>query len=460
MKRTRVPLCLPRLAPRGFCRDTAIHTALILTGFVASALIASESAFGQTRELSGRGDLLDRIVAVVGDGVILKSQLDAETERVVARLRERKTELPPSGVLRQQILERLITQEVQLQRADRVGLRVSDEMLNDSLEEIAQRNNIAFSQLPDALKAQGIDYRDFRDEMRRDITMQMLRQRDVLARINISPRELDQFIARQERLPDPNAQYNLSHILVSVPTAASAEQVAARETRAQEAYDKLQSGTDFAQVAIAYSDSATNVEGGSLGWRKGAELPSIIAETIPSMKSGETTKPLRTPSGFHIFRLNEIRGGEQQAVVAQVHARHILLRTNDLEDDATVRQRLEKIRERVLVNKEDFGAIAAVTSQDTGSAAENGDLGWAGPGTFVPEFEQQLDSLSENEISKPFQTKYGWHLVQLLGRRMHDATDDVRRQRAYAALREAKAEEETELWIRRLRNDAYVETRL
>jgi peptidyl-prolyl cis-trans isomerase SurA len=427
-----------------------------------AALLATSSAplFAQTRELSSRGELIDRIVAVVGEGVILQSQLDLETDRIAARLKERKTELPARSVLRQQVLERLVVQEVQLQRADRVGIRVSDEILNGSLEEIAQRNNIPFSQLPTTLAGQGIDYREFRDEMRRDIAMQMLRQRDVIARINISPRELDQFLTRQEKMPDQNAQYSLSHILISVSTTTTSEQLTAREARAKEAYEKLKSGTDFAQVAVAYSDSATNVEGGSLGWRKGAELPSIVSELIPTMKAGDVTQPIRTPSGFHIFKLNETRGGEQQAVVSQIHARHILLRTNDLEDDSTVKQRLEKIRERILVNKEDFGAIAAVTSQDPGSAAEGGDLGWAGPGSFVPEFEQQVDALSENEITQPFKSKFGWHIVQLLGRRVHDATDDMRRQRAYAALREAKAEEETELWIRRLRNDAYVETRL
>ncbi len=431
----------------------------ILSGLALLAL-ASGTSFAQTRELSSRGELLDRVAAVVGDGVILQSQLDAETERIVARLRERKTELPPRGVLRQQVLERLIVQEIQMQRADRVGIKVSDEMLNSSLEEIAQRNKIQFSQLPQTLAAQGIDYRDFRDEMRRDLTMQMLRQRDVISHINVSPRELEQFLARQEKLPDQNAQYNLSHILVTVPTAASTEQVAAREARAREAYKKIESGTDFAQVAVAYSDSSTNIEGGALGWRKGAELPSIVAELIPTMKQGDVTQPIRTPSGFHIFKLNDIRGGEQQAVVSQVHARHILLRTNDLEDDSTVKQRLEKIRDRIVNGKEDFAAIAAVTSQDPGSATEGGDLGWAGPGTFDPEFEKQLDALNENEITQPFKTKFGWHIVQLLGRRVHDATDDVRRQRAYAALRDAKAEEETELWIRRLRNDAFVEIRL
>lgn len=436
-----------------------ISIRLSLLTFAASCLIGT-SAMAQTRELSSRGELVDRVAAVVGDGVVLMSQLDNEVERITVRLRENKTELPPRNVLRKQVLDRLIVQEIQMQRADRIGMRVSDEMLNEALQEVAQRNNITFSQLPEALRQQKIDYREFRDEVRRDLTLQMLRQRDVFSRINVSPRELDQFIARQQRLPNQNAQYSLSHILVSVPVSATTEQLAARETRAKEAYQKIKDGSDFAQIAVAYSDSGTNVEGGSLGWRKGAELPSIVAELIPKMAAGDVTEPIRTPSGFHVFKLNEIRGGEQQAVVSQVHARHILLKTNDLEDDNTVEQRLTNIRERIVSGKEDFSAIASVTSQDPGSAADGGDLGWAGPGTFVPEFEKQVDALQENDITKPFKSKFGWHIVQLLGRRVHDATDDMRRNKAFAALRESKAEEETEIWLRRLREDAFVETRL
>jgi peptidyl-prolyl cis-trans isomerase SurA len=434
--------------------------------FAAIALVAAACAvtcgvtFAQTRELSTRGELVDRVAAIVGDGVVLTSQLDSEVERITARLRENKTELPPRNVLRKQVLERLVVQEIQMQRANRIGMRVNDEMLNEALQDVAQRNNISFSQLPAALQAQGLDYRDFRDEIRRDLTLQMLRQRDVLARINISPRELDQFMARQQKLPNQNAQYSLSHILVSVPVSASTEQLAAREARAKEAYTKIKGGEDFAQLAVSYSDSGTNVEGGSLGWRKGAELPSIVAEVIPKMAPGDVTEPIRTPSGFHLFKLNDIRGGEQQAVISQVHARHILLKTNDLEDDSTVEQRLSNIRERILSGKEDFAAIASVTSQDPGSAAEGGDLGWAGPGTFVPEFEKQVDTLQENDITQPFKSKFGWHIVQLLGRRVHDATDDMRRNRAFAQLRESKAEEETEMWLRRLRDDAFVEYRL
>ena len=433
--------------------------ARILAALAVSSALAS-GAFAQTRELSSSGLLLDRIAAVVNDGVVLMSQLDAQTEEVAERLRQQNTEPPPRNVLRKQILERLVVEEIQVQRADRLGIQVSDEMLNSAVADVARRNNIGFAELPQALAQQGVDYRDFRDEIRRQMTLQLLRQRDVLGRINVSPRELEQFMARQQNAPDRNAEYNVSHILVSVPVTATPEQIAAREARAREVHGKAAAGEDFAQLAVAYSDSSTNIEGGSLGWRRGSQLPSIVAEQVAGMKAGEVSEPIRTPSGFHLFRLNEIRGGVQQAVVSQVHARHILLRTSELEDDQTVEQKLKDIRERVVTGGEDFAAIAAVTSQDPGSAADGGDLGWAGPGTFVPEFEKQIESLQENEITQPFKTQYGWHIVQLLGRRMHDATEDVRRQRAFAELRESKAEEETELWLRRLRDEAFVEYRM
>jgi peptidyl-prolyl cis-trans isomerase SurA len=432
---------------------------LRLCALSLALLLGAQSAFSQTRELSSEGALLDRIAAIVNEGVVLASELDAQTEEVIQRLREQKTELPPRNVLRRQILERLVIEEVQMQRADRLGIQVTEEMLNGTVADVARRNNIPFDQLPQALAQQGIDYRDFRDDMRKQMTLQLLRQRDVLGRINISPRELETFLSRQQNAPDRNAEYNVSHILISVPVTASPEQIEARDARAREVFEKAQAGEDFAQLAVTYSDSSTNIEGGSLGWRSGAQLPSIVAEQVVKMKPGEVSEPIRTPSGFHLFRLNEMRGGVQQSVQDQVHVRHILLTTNELEDDQTVRQRLATIRERVLKG-EDFAAIAAVTSQDTGSAAEGGDLGWTGPGTFVPEFEKRVQALSENEISEPFQSEYGWHIVQLLGRRQHDITEDMRRQQAYAQLREAKAEEETELWIRRLRDEAFVDYRM
>ncbi|HEY4646128.1 MAG TPA: peptidylprolyl isomerase [Steroidobacteraceae bacterium] len=422
-------------------------------------LAAAVQAHAQTRELATSGVLLDRIAAIVNDGVVLKSELDEQVGLITRRLAEQRTELPPANVLRQQILERLVIQEVQLQRADRAGIKVSDEMLNNALKDVAEKNGMTLDQLPRALEAQGINYAAYRDSLRKEMTITLLRQRDVLARIIVTPREIDQFLEQQQGSAAENLDYNVSHILLSLPEAAPPGQLEEVTARAEDVVRRAREGEDFAQLAVTYSNSQTALEGGQLGWRKGTQLPSFIADLVGTMEPGQVSDPVRTPSGFHIIRLNETRGAEQQVMVNQVHARHILMTTNELQDDETVRQKLNTLRQRIL-GGEDFAGLAATTSEDAQSATEGGDLGWQGPGTFVPEFEQVLDSLPEGEISAPFQTKYGWHIVQLLGRRVHDSTDEVRRQRAFAALRESKADEETELWLRRLRDESFIEYKM
>jgi peptidyl-prolyl cis-trans isomerase SurA len=420
---------------------------------------ASTAAFAQTREASSSGVLLDRVAATVNEGVVLSSELDEQIAQISERMRSQRVEMPPQNVLRQQVLERLVLQELQMQRAERAGIQVSDETLNNALRDIAEQNRIPLAQLPDALASQGLDYATFRDGMRRELAMQMLRQRDVIARIYVSPREIDQFLERQKKAPSERNEYNISHILIAVPQAASPEELAEAERKAREVYDKAQAGEDFSRLAIAYSNAQTALEGGSLGWRKGPELPTFLSESVAAMKAGDVTQPIRTPSGYHIVKLNEMRGN-QQVIVNQVHARHILIKPNELQDDATVEQKLNTIRDRILRNGENFAAVASVVSEDPGSASEGGDLGWAGPGTFVPEFERQLAQLQPDEISMPFRTQYGWHIIQLLGRRQFDNTADIMRQQAYQALRESKADEETEMWLRRLRDEAYVEYKL
>jgi len=375
------------------------------------------------------------------------------------RLQQQKLDLPPTNVLRQQVLDRLVLQELQMQRANRAGIKVSDEQLNNALNDVAETNKLKLADLPAALANQGIDYASYREGIRKEIALQILRQRDVIARINVSPREIDQFLERQKKMPSETNEYNVSHILVAVPQAATPGELEEAQKKADEVYQKATGGEDFARLAVAYSNAQTALEGGSLGWRKGPELPTFLGEVIATMKAGDVTKPIRTPSGFHVVKLNEIRGNTQ-VIVNQVHARHILIKPNELQDDATVQQKLVSIRDRILNKGENFTAVASVVSEDPGSAAEGGDLGWAGPGTYVPEFEKQLAQLQPDEISQPFRTQFGWHIIQLLGRRQFDTTDDVRRQRAFAALREAKADEETELWLRRLRDEAYVEYKL
>jgi len=425
---------------------------------LAAAFLAS-TAFAQTREASSSGVLLDRVAATVNEGVVLSSELDEQMLIISERLRQQKLDLPPTNVLRQQVLDRLVLQELQMQRANRAGIKVSDETLNNALNDVAESNKLKLADLPAALASQGIDYASYRDGIRKELSMQILRQRDVIGRINVSPREIAQFIERQKKMPSESNEYNVSHILVAVPQAATPEQLDEAQKKADEVYQKATGGEDFARLAVAYSNSQTALEGGSLGWRKGPELPSFLGEAIAGMKAGDVTKPIRTPSGFHIAKLNEIRGNTQ-TMVNQVHARHILIKPDELQDDATVQQKLISIRDRILNKGENFAAVASVVSQDPGSAAEGGDLGWAGPGSYVPEFEKQLAQLQPDEISQPFRTQFGWHIIQLLGRRQFDTTEDVIRQHAFQALREAKADEETELWLRRLRDEAYVEYKL
>ena len=423
-------------------------------GFATAAAAADVAA-----PLSKTGMLLERVVAVVNDGIVLQSELDEQIVTVSERLKQQKLELPPAAVLRQQVLERLVLQEIQMQRARKAGIRINDENLNSALGEVAQRNNITLAQLPEALTAQGIIYADYRETVRRELTISVLRQRDVLQRINVSPREIEQFLEKQKGRPSQDNEYNISHILIAVAQAATPQQLDEAARKATDVYERSKRGEDFAKLAVANSNSQTALEGGSLGWRKGPEIPTVLADLVIKLKPGEVSEPLRTPSGYHIVRLNEIRGADSQNVVNQVHARHILLKTTELQDDATIEQKLSAVRARI-VKGEDFGALAKVLSEDPGSGAEGGDLGWTGPGSFVPEFERTLDALKENEISQPFRTQFGWHIIQLLGRRQFDNSDELRRQRAFTQLRESKADEETELWLRRIRDDSFVEYKL
>lgn len=416
----------------------------------AAALPAAETA--------ANGVLIDKVAAIVNDGIVTESELGEQTGMIAARLQQQNTPMPDPEVLRKQVLDRLILQEIQLQRAARLGMKVSDEQLNAAMADIAQRNNIPLAQLPAALSQQGIDYPSYRDNLRKEMLLGGLRQRDVIAKISITPRELEQFIERQNKQPSAAKEYNVSHILIAVPEDANQAKVDELAKRADEVFERATTGgEEFGRLAVAYSNSQTALEGGSLGWRKGPELPTIFSELVVALQPGEVSKPLRTPSGFHIVKLNEVRlmgGGGMQS---QFHARHILMKTNELQDDATVRQRLDDIRQRVLKG-EDFAVFATSQSEDPGSAVDGGDLGWSGKGQFVPKFEQVIEALQIDEISAPFQTQFGWHIIQLLGRREFDTTEEVQRQQAFQQLRESKADEETELWLRRLRDEAFVDT--
>ena len=410
-------------------------------------------------ELSETGAMLDGIAAIVNEGVVLKSQLYKDTATIVARAQAQGMQLPPDDVLQQQVLERLIVEEVQLQRAERIGLQVSDQMLNEAILRVAQQNNIPFERLPEVLAQDGINYADYRRETRKQITLDQLRRIEVIGRISVAPREIQQCIDDLEDNVVVNSEYNLAHILISVPESATGEQIDAADAESSDIYRQLLLGADFSEMAVRHSDSQTGLEGGQLGWLKGDQLPTMFYNVVGDLQPGEVSTPVRTVSGFHIVRVNEMRSAVQRSEIEQVKVRHILITPNEIIDDQTAKQRLEDARKQ-LQEGADFGELAKLTSDDPGSANEGGEMGWAGPGTFVPEFEQVANSSELGVVSEPFRSRFGWHILEVMERRTYDNTEDLKQENCDLQIRNSKLANETELWLRRIRDEAYVETRI
>ena len=408
--------------------------------------------------LSRSGVLLNRIVAIVDDGVVLQTELDAQVDMITRQLREQGTQPPPRSTLEGQVLEQLIMQRIQLQRAARLQVRVSDAMLNNALSGVAARNGLTLGELPRAMESQGIDYGRYREEMRKEMIIDALRQRDVFNKINVSDREIQRFLARQESSAGDQIDYDLSHILIGLPSAPTPDDVAERQAKVNDIYRSLEAGEDFGEMAVAYSEGGAALSGGRLGWRKGAQLPLEFFDAIRDMAPGEFTQPIRNASGFHIVALNDVRGAEQ-ILELQSHTRHILISPNEVLDERAVQQKMTDILRRVRSGEQSFEDAARLESEDTYSAARGGDLGWNGPGAFVPVFEEQVARLSPGEISDPFRSPFGWHVVQLLDRQERDTTEEVRRQRAIEAIQASKEEQETAIWLRQLRDEAFVDVR-
>jgi peptidyl-prolyl cis-trans isomerase SurA len=425
-----------------------------------------QPAGAQDRELGAGGELLESVAAVVDEGIVLQSELSERLDLVMKNLERQQQEvppeqrrpLPPLSVIEQQVLEQLIVREVQLQRADRGGITVSDDMLNEALSRVASNLGYTLEELPAVLAAQGIDYAAYREDSRKDLLLEQLEQRDVVARISLTPRELDQCLANADQNASAEFDYNISHILIGVPANASQQDVEAARARIEEIHDRLEAGEDFARLAVATSQAQTALDGGSLGWRKGAQLPTLFADLVIRMKPGEFSAPIQNSGGFQIVRLNDMRGAER-LMVDQLRVRHILLRPNEILDDAAIQQKLRGIRAQILAG-DDFATVAEAVSEDTASAAEGGDLEWLSPGDTVPEFEQAMANLELNQLSEPVKSRFGWHLIQVLERRSHDTTDENKRLECARQIRAAKAEEERELWLRRLRDQAFVDIRL
>ncbi len=403
------------------------------------------------------GVLIDRIVAIVNDGVVLHSELQGQVQMVTARLRAQNTPLPAREIIEEQILERLIVARIQLQRAERLGIRMDDDTLNRALTAVAERNKISFNDLPAALESQGIGYGEYREEMRREMILEQLRARDVTARIQIPQAEVDRRMREQEGR-DESIEYRLQHILIATPSSARAEDIAEARTQAADLVQRLRDGEDFSRMAVAYSAGQTALSGGDLGWMRTSEMPTLFVNVAISLSEGEVSEALESPSGYHIVKLAETRGADK-VIVQQRHVRHILIKPNEVVTLEQARQRAADLRQQIL-DGEDFAELAKEHSEDGGSANAGGDLDWTNPGTFVPPFEAALAELRPGAISEPVRSEFGWHVIELLGTRDYDSTDDVQRNKVFMAIRREKQEIETERWLRQLRDEAFVEVRL
>lgn len=402
--------------------------------------------------------VLDRIVAVVNDEVITRLDLDERLKIAIKQLNSQGTPLPPRAALEKQILDRLVTDRVQLREAKETGLRVDDTELDRAINRIAQENNFTLETMRQTLEKDGVPFSGFREDIRNEIVMARLREREVDNRIVVTEGEIDNFLSLQQAQVGGSDEYNLSHILVVVPENASPEQIQARRSRAEQAYAQLKSGADFRQVVAMFSDAPEATQGGAMGWRESSRLPTMFVDALKEMRAGELSPILRSPNGFHILKLNDNRGGGSPVIVQQTRARHILIKTNELVSENEARNRLRTLKER-LENNADFSELARAHSEDA-SATKGGDLGWLSPGDTVPEFERAMNTLKPRQISDPVQTPFGWHLIQVLERRSEDMSKERGRLMARQALRARKSDEAYQEWVRQLRDRAYIELRL
>lgn len=401
---------------------------------------------------------LDRVVAIVDNDVVMQSQLEARLREVQQTIDKRGGALPPENVLSQQVLERLIIENIQLQIGDRSGIRITDEELNQAMGTIAQRNGMSLEQFREALARDGLSYADARDQVRREMIISRVRQRRVAERIQVTDQEVQNFLASDLGKMQLSEEFRLANILIPVSEGASSSEIQAADRQAQELYQQLQQGADFAQLAIARSASETALEGGEMGWRKAGQLPPPFDSMISQLNPGEVTEPVRTPGGFIILKLIEKRGGDTQ-VRDEVHVRHILIKPSEIRSEEETRRLVERLYQRIVAG-EDFAELAKSFSEDPGSALNGGDLNWIDPEALVPEFREVMNNTASGELSKPFKSPYGWHVLQVMGRRATDSSAQFREQQAANVLRNRKYDEELQAWLRQIRDEAYVETKL
>ena len=401
---------------------------------------------------------LDRIIAVVDEDVVMKSEFDSQIRRVRAQLRQQGTAPPPTSLLERQIMERLILQKIQLQRAADSGIEVPNERLEAAIQEIASKNQLNISQFKKILQSDGYQFNEFREQIRDEIMIASLRRQEVDRRVQVSEKEIDYYISNEFSQGSSELEFRISHILISIPANATNDEQRETRERAETTLSRLRNGANFGDLAIVTSDGQNALEKGDLGWRRAEEIPSLFSAVVRDMKLGDISELITSPSGYHIIRLSERRSGEE-ILVEQTQVRHILIIPNELvsEEDAINRCKQLKIR---LDGGEDFMNLARTNSDDRGSAIEGGDLGWVSKGQMVPEFEEVMLYTEIGEISHPFRSEFGWHILQVLDRRSYDGTVDVKRAKARSVISQRKKDEHHQSWLRRLRDEAYVELRI
>lgn len=424
----------------------AVMKRIFLAFFMLSFLTLGRMAYAE---------MLDHIIAIVEDDVVLEQELEQETYSIVQRMRATNVSMPPAATLRRQVLEKLISDKLQKQLAEKAGITVSDEMLNSSVAEIARNNNMNPEEFRNELTRQGMAYKNFLDNVRNEIMINQLRARDIGARIKVTDQEVEHYLETQGKIGSESVQYHLGHILIAIKEGASASEIQAAKSKADDIVAKLRKGQDFTHTAVSNSDDDNALAGGDLGWRSLNDIPTIFADAASKMSTGEVSDPIRSPSGFHIIKLLDSKGADNH-MVTKTEVRHILIKTNELIDDNEAQKRLLALKARI-ADGDDFAALARAHSDDKGSALKGGSLGWVNPGDLVKAFEDAMNGLAIKQISDPVQTQFGWHLIQVLDREKKDNSDEHQKNMAREAIRKRKIEEETELWLRRIRDEAYVE---
>jgi len=414
---------------------------LSITTFFSTQLLAIEE--------------INSVAIIVNKDIVSTQEINNKLEQIKAQIRLSKKSLPPENNLKKQVVERLILDSIQLQLAKLQGIQVNDLSLNQALENIAKKNQTTLDKMHSLLEAQGVDYNNYREQIRKDMVIRQLQQRMIYSRVKVSPQEIDIFLEQQKQSGDAaNDKYHLAHILIATPEAATPEDVTKALNKAKKAISQLNEGNSFSDVALSFSDGRHALKGGDLGLLSAAQLPPLFLNAARSLTIDEITVPLRSASGFHILKLIDKK--TQQHFVKQTHARHILIKADEITSNEKARQQLNKIKRR-LDQGEDFAMLAEKHSQDPGSKNNGGDLGWTAEGAFVPRFTQVMNSLNDNQISEPFKSQFGWHIIQVLARRQQDETAQLIRKKAELSIQNRKADEELQLWQRRARDEAYVE---